>query len=70
MITTALQQLTIFVARLVVQVRYSELSNDVHCLPKPKFTDFTGPSVYFYLVRCVGVSSVIGENKLSCDWSE
>ena len=27
-------------------------------------------AVSFYLVRCVGVSSVIGQNILSCDWSE
>jgi len=27
-------------------------------------------AVSFYLVRWVGVSSVIGQNKLSCDWSE
>jgi hypothetical protein len=27
-------------------------------------------AVSFYLVRCVGVLSVIGQNKLSCDWSE
>jgi hypothetical protein len=27
-------------------------------------------AVSFYLVGCVGVLSVIGQNKLSCDWSE
>ena len=26
-------------------------------------------AVSFYLVRCVGVSSVIGQNELCCDWS-
>jgi hypothetical protein len=26
--------------------------------------------VSFYLVCCVGVLSVIGQNKLACDWSE
>jgi hypothetical protein len=26
-------------------------------------------TVPFYLVRCVGVLSVIGQNKLFCDWS-
>ena len=28
------------------------------------------PAVSFYLVRWVGVSSVIGQNKLTCDWSK
>jgi len=27
-------------------------------------------AVSFYLVRWVGVSSVIGQNKLTCDWLE
>ena len=27
-------------------------------------------AVSFYLVRWVGVSSVIGQNKLTCDWSK
>jgi len=27
-------------------------------------------AVSFYLVRFVGVLSVIGQNKLSCDWAE
>jgi hypothetical protein len=27
-------------------------------------------AVSFYLVRWVGVLSVIGQNKLTCDWSE
>jgi hypothetical protein len=26
-------------------------------------------AVSFYLIRCVGVLSVIGQNKLFCDWS-
>jgi len=35
----------------------------------PFFTRFTGPSGIFYLAHLVGVSSVMGQNKLYCDWS-
>ena len=65
MTTIAFQQLTIFIAhRLVVQVYSGErvvercaLVSQVQAVP-------------YYLVRCVGVLSMIGQNNLSCDWSE
>jgi len=41
MITTALQQLTIFIAHLVVQVAIQRVVEWCALLPKPKFTDFT-----------------------------
>jgi hypothetical protein len=71
MTATALQQLTIFIARLVVQV-YSgnELSNNVRWLHSLSLLVSQVQAVSFYLVRCVSVLSVIGQNKLSCDWSE
>jgi len=33
-------------------------------------TDFKAHAVSFYLVRWVGLSSVIGQNKLTCDWPD
>jgi hypothetical protein len=70
MITTALQQLTIFIARLVVQVYSGERVVVRFALVTQAEVYWFHGSKPFYLVRCVGVLSVIGQNKLFCDWSE
>jgi len=42
------------------------------CTVFPSRSSLISPvqAVSFYLVHCVGVSSVIGQNKLPCGWSE
>jgi hypothetical protein len=72
MITTTLQQLIVFIAPLVVQVYSGERGVKRCALVTQAEVLLVSQvqAVSFYLVRCVGVLSVIGQNKLFCDWSE
>jgi len=73
MTTTALQQLTIFIAHsLVVLVHSSEGIVERCALVSRAEVLLVSQvqAVSFYLVCWVGVLSVIGHNKLSYDWSE
>ena len=73
MTTTALQQLIMFISRsLVVQVYSGERVVERCALVSKSEVLLISQvqAISFYLVRWVGVSSVIGQNKLTCNWSE